>query len=187
MRLKGTVGSRSTGTAREDVAFDEVFARLYRDEFPRLFRYLDRALGDDQLATDLVQEAFTRLFDRGAMPDEPSAWLITVVNNLVRDHFRKSARRFRLLRISGDEVAPGRPAPDPDASVAAAERRSQVRAALGRLSARDRDVLLLRHSGYSYREIAAAMQLTETGVGTILLRATARFRTVFQELHGEPD
>jgi len=167
--------------------FEDEFSQLYRGEFPRLFRYLDRALGDDQLASDLVQEAFTRLLDRGRMPDEPTAWLITVVNNLVRDHFRKSARRLRLLSQSGSEIAPGPIASGAEASVDSAERRGQVRTALDRLAERDRSVLLLRHSGYSYREIATSLGLTETAVGTILLRASARFRTAFKELHGEPD
>jgi DNA-directed RNA polymerase specialized sigma24 family protein len=58
-----------------------------------------------------------------------------------------------------------------------------VRAALDRPTLRDRQALLLRHGGYSYREIAAALGLAETSVGTTLVRAGQAFRAAFQEMH----
>ena len=64
-----------TGTVAEQ--FEAALTRLYQVQFPTLYRYLDRTLGDSQLATDIAQEAFIRLYDRGSMPDEPVAWLIT--------------------------------------------------------------------------------------------------------------
>jgi RNA polymerase sigma-70 factor (ECF subfamily) len=167
--------------------FDAEFDRLFEQHFARLFRYLDRSLGDAQLAADLAQEAFVRLFDRGEMPDEPIAWLITVAANLLRDDKRRTTRRLRLLARAPDDVPHATAPPDPAAAIDQAERRDQVRAALARLAPRDRDALLLRHSGYSYREIALALGITETGVGTVLLRAGASFRKAYQELHGDPD
>jgi len=62
-----------------------------------------------------------------------------------------------------------------------------VRAALDRLTPRDRQALLLRHAGYSYREIAAALHLAEGSVGTMLVRAGQVFRAAFKEMHGAPD
>jgi len=80
----------------------------------------------------------------------------------------------------------GAPA-DPAADLEQAERIGAVRAALDTLSPRDRQALLLRHSGYSYREIAHALGLAETSVGTTLVRAGHAFRAAFQELHGAPE
>ena len=167
--------------------FDAEFDRLFEQHFAQLFRYLDRSLGDAQLAADLAQETFVRLFDRGEMPDEPIAWLITVAANLLRDDKRRTTRRLRLLASAPADVPHAAAAPDPADAIDQAERRDQVRAALARLAPRDRDALLLRHSGYSYREIALALGITETGVGTVLLRAGASFRKAYQELHGDPD
>ena len=186
MRLRLTASGRS----RSDDAvgeFDAAVARLFEQDFPRLFRYLDRALGDPELAADLAQTTFVRLLERGEMPDQPIAWLITVATNLLRDDRRRSARRLRLIAETPDDVPHGTDLPDPALSVDRDERREQVRAALARLTARDREVLLLRHSGFSYREIADALGITETSVGTVLLRAGASFRKVFEELHGDPD
>ena len=167
--------------------FEDQLTALYRQQYPALYRYLDRTLGDSQLATDIAQEAFIRLFDRGSMPDEPVAWLITVVNNLVRDDYRRTGRRLRLLEGAGYNVGHSSPTPDAAASLDQQERREQVRNALSHLSPRDRQALLLRHSGYSYREVGIALGITETSVGTILLRAGALFREVYEQLHGKPE
>jgi RNA polymerase sigma-70 factor (ECF subfamily) len=167
--------------------FDAEISALFRDEYGRVHRYLDRTLGDPHLATDIAQEAFVRLYDRGTMPDDPVAWLVTVATNLLRDEKRRNLRRTRLLALEPGSVPQAPPAPDPSATVDRNEVRTQVRDALNRLELRDREALLLRHSGYSYREIALILNVGETSVGTILLRATARFRTIYQELHGGVD
>jgi RNA polymerase sigma factor (sigma-70 family) len=189
--LTRSVGAGALDGRRERITlaseFEAELTRLYERQFPSLYRYLDRTLGDSQLATDIAQEAFIRLFDRGAMPDEPVAWLITVVNNLVRDDYRRTGRRLRLLERAGYNVGHSSATPDAAASVDQQERREQVRAALEHLTPRDRQALLLRHSGYSYREVGIALGITETSVGTILLRAGALFREVYEQLHGKPE
>jgi RNA polymerase sigma factor (sigma-70 family) len=76
---------------------------------------------------------------------------------------------------------------DPAADLERAEQIRAVRAALETLTLRDRQALLLRHGGYSYREIAAALGLAETSVGTTLVRAGQAFRAAFQEMHGAPE
>jgi RNA polymerase sigma-70 factor (ECF subfamily) len=55
---------------------------------------------------------------------------------------------------------------------------------MNRLSERDRGLLLLRAEGYSYRDMAAALQINEASIGTLLARA----KREFQRLYGEdPD
>jgi DNA-directed RNA polymerase specialized sigma24 family protein len=44
------------------------------------------------------------------------------------------------------------------------------------LPARDRQILLLHAEGYRYREIAEALNLVESGIGTYLSRARKAFR-----------
>lgn len=179
--------SRGPHSAAAMAQFDAAIAGLFRHEYGRVHRYLDRTLGDSHLATDIAQEAFVRLYDRGAMPDDPVAWLISVATNLLRDEKRRTHRRIRLLERDSGSVPQAAAAPDPSATVDRDETRAQVRAALDRLVLRDREALLLRHSGYSYREIALILNVAETSVGTILLRAAAQFRVSYQELHGDPD
>lgn len=57
-----------------------------------------------------------------------------------------------------------------------------VRRALDALAPRERALLLMRAEGYSYRELAVALQLTETSVGTLLARARVAFRKTFESM-----
>jgi len=158
-----------------DVTFGDDVARTFTGEFPRLFRFLNRLTGDADLASDLAQDAFVRLYSRGSMPDEPCAWLISVALNLFRNTRTTAARRRRLLTPFRAEAVMADPPAVPGVALENEARREQVRRALRRLSERDRQLLLLRAESYRYREIAAALELNEASVGTLLARAKRAF------------
>jgi RNA polymerase sigma-70 factor (ECF subfamily) len=164
--------------------FQESFAELFEAEFHRLFRYLDRLSGEPELATDIAQEAFVRLHQRGAMPDRPEAWLITVALNLFRNARSMSARRRRLLTAWRAEAVVADPPLTPAQATDAQESTELVRAALDQLAEREQQLLLLCAEGYSYRDIAGALRLNEGSVGTLLGRAKRAFRKAYQ---GNPD
>ena len=162
--------------------FDAAFAELFGIEYRRLFRYLDRISADPDLAADLAQEAFIRLYRRGAMPDRPGVWLITVAMNLFRNVRSTSARRHRLAAGHAEEIL----ADSPAAQEEEAELSERARQALFALPFRDQQMLLLRSDGYSYRDIAAALSLNESSVGTLLARAKRAFRAAYKEKTGAP-
>ncbi|HEX2780377.1 MAG TPA: sigma-70 family RNA polymerase sigma factor [Gemmatimonadaceae bacterium] len=160
-------------------SYEAEFRQLFDAQFASLYRYLDRLSGEPELAADLAQEAFVRLYQRGSLPDDPRAWLAAVASNLLRDERRRTARRHRILAVH-PEGAPSGAAPlAPDEAYDAATDRARVRAALDALPERERRMLLLRHEGYSYREVAHALGIRETSVGVMLARATAAFRAAF--------
>jgi RNA polymerase sigma factor (sigma-70 family) len=160
--------------------FEEQFRILFQTEFPRLFRYLDRLSGEPDLAADLAQEAFVRLNRRGAMPDRPELWLITVALNLFRNIKSTQSRRRRLLTVARAESVLADPVPTPALVQGAVESSDQVRRALSRLADREQRMLLLRAEGYSYRDIAAALELNEASIGTLLARAKRAFRAAYE-------
>jgi RNA polymerase sigma-70 factor, ECF subfamily len=163
------------------VDFEEQFVAVFELESPRLLRYLDRVSGDPDLAADLAQEAFVRLYRRRAMPDRPGVWLITVALNLFRNVRSTGTRRHRLLTHARAEGVLADPPPTPSQIGDAEESSEQVRAALGRLPVRDQQLLLLRAEGYSYRDLALALRLNETSIGTLLARAKRAFRAAYEE------
>jgi RNA polymerase sigma-70 factor (ECF subfamily) len=164
-------------------AFAQLVRQLFDAHYASLLRYLVRLSGDPEAAADIAQEAFVRLHERGSVPDDPRAWLATVANNLYRDDCRRTQRRAHLLAAGTHEIDRS-PTLAPDAAAVRDEERALVRAALERLAPRDREMLLLRHEGFSYREIAQVVGVAETSVGTLLIRATAAFRTAFTEGSG---
>jgi DNA-directed RNA polymerase specialized sigma24 family protein len=58
---------------------------------------------------------------------------------------------------------------------------------LARLKPESAQLLLLRATGHSYREIAAHLEIPCASVGTMLLRAEAAFEKCYLELFGETD
>lgn len=164
--------------------FENEFAELFESEFPRLFRVLDRLSGDPEMAADLAQEAFVRLYRRGSFPDTPAAWLITVSLNLHRNAQAKKARRSRLLSLVRAREVHSDPLPSPDAGADSNTDERRVREVLGRLPERDRRILLLRAEEFSYQEIAESLDLNLASIGTLLARAKNRFKKTYSE---DPD
>jgi len=144
--------------------------------FGPLYRYLNRLSGDPALASDLAQDTFIRLFQRGDMPDNVRGWLVAVARNLYRDERRRTTRRRRLLDARAPDSTLGDAPPAPDEQLLSDERRLAVRQALAELPERDRELLLLRHEGFSYHDLAVTLDLTESSVGTLLARAKTAFR-----------
>jgi RNA polymerase sigma-70 factor, ECF subfamily len=169
--------------APETPSFHDQYVALFEAHFQRLYRYLDRLSGEPELAADLVQDAFVRLYRRGALPDAAEAWLISVAMNLFRNARSGRARHRRLLTLARSEGVLADAARSPEEDVVAAESRLRVRGVLDRMPERDRELLLLSAEGYSYRDIAAALELNEASVGTLLARARRAFRTSYEALH----
>jgi RNA polymerase sigma-70 factor (ECF subfamily) len=159
--------------------FHDWFVELFDAHFQRLFRVLDRESGDPDLAADLAQETFIRLYRRGAPPDLPSAWLIAVALNLFRNERASLERRKRLLSARRTESLHSDPAPSPEEAAMTESERRRVRAALERLPDRERQMLLLKAEGFRYSEIAAALHIKEASIGTLLARATQAFRELY--------
>ena|SRR5688572_30473661 len=159
--------------------FEVLFAGLY----PRLYGLVYRVLGDRPECEEVLQEAFLRLsaHDVMARPDEEiAAWLRRVAVNLAfnrrRDQARFVARQERIGRLEQN----GHGA-DPAVAVLQREDQAEVRRALAELPDRQRECLLLRHSGYSYAEIAATLEVAVGSVGVLLARGEKAFREKYGE------
>ena len=174
----GDEPAKPAATAR---TFHEAFVEVFEAQFQRLFRVFDRLSGDPDLAADLVQEAFIRLYRRGAMPDMPASWLLTVAMNLFRNSRTRRSRRLTLLTRERAASVHSDPPPAPDAVVESEESRGRVRAIMDRLSERDRRLLLLSVEGFSYRDIAAAAGVRESSVGVFIARARQAFRKAYED------
>ena len=160
-------------------SFHDAFVQRFEADAPRLVRFLTRLSGEPELAADLVQEAFVKLYRRGAMPEVPEAWLVTVAMNLLRNEKTTRSRRLRLLTPARGERTMADPPSAPDAAAVSENDRRRVRAALTCLTEREQRLLLLAAEGYRYREIAVALALNEASVGVMLARAREKFRATY--------
>ncbi len=155
------------------------FDATFDANYDALVRYCRGLTGDPDFAEDVAQESLCRLFGnelRGS-PIGVRAWLFKTATHLVRDRHRVESNRKRLLEQHHDVSAEG---DSPERRLERAEARAVVRAALAHLTPRDREVLMMRYSGFSYREIADAVGLASSSVGTTLARAERRFADAMQ-------
>ncbi len=154
----------------------EDLADVYRTTYRALVRFLYRKVWDTERAEDLAQEAFARALVH--KPENARGWLFVVAANLARDEARKAARERRHLTLLESE--PSAVSHAPDKELEAAADCARVRAALERLTPRDREVLLLWDSGLSYEEVAAQTGLARGAIGTTLARARRRLVEAYE-------
>ncbi|RKS72041.1 RNA polymerase sigma-70 factor (ECF subfamily) [Actinomadura pelletieri DSM 43383] len=158
----GTVARRAAGVVRPDL--EEVFRAAY----PRVVAVAARVLGSRDEAEDVAQEVFLA-FARSSVPaGEAAGWLSVAAAHTALNHLRSGRRR-----ASREEAAEGavEVCPDIADTVVTRDERRRVRAALARLPRRQAVALVLRHSGLSYAEVAAALDLSPGSVGTVVRRA----------------
>lgn len=165
---------RSPAYEPDSVPASVEFEQLFDEIYPSLFRYCHRLAGDADLADDLAQESFVRLFDRKVEGEVPAlrVWLFKVATHLLRDRARQRDNRRKLL--ARNPVLPSG-SPDPEQELERDEAVRKVRGVLEGLDSRDRVLLLMREEGFSYREIAEAVEVAPGSVGTLLARAQRRF------------
>jgi RNA polymerase sigma-70 factor (ECF subfamily) len=160
------------------------FETIFREHFARMVGVIRRVLRSDAEAEEICAEAFLKLYRMGpgdVAEGTAGAWLYRVATRSAIDSLRRHKRRgFEEQLDAGRTDISDSPGSDPLVRLVREERIAEVRLALARLKAEKAQVLLLRHSGLSYQEIAAAMRIKPASVGTMLARAEAEFSMLYQ-------
>lgn len=159
------------------------FQSLFREHYASVARKIHALVSDRATAEDLAQEVFLRLYRKP--PDDlqrVGAWLHRVAVNISYDYLREHSRRQELqkrelqqFQVSEDAV------PSNEDIVIEHWEREVVRRVLQKLSQRDREALILKQQGFSYAEIAEQLKVSPKIMGTLLSRATDRFKRNFEQ------
>jgi RNA polymerase sigma factor (sigma-70 family) len=151
------------------------FDRLYRASFVRVVRTLASIVGSLEAAEDCAQEAFTRAYRawpkwEARVPAE--AWLHRIAINTAISYRRREQIRSLpslLMRL-------GVPPTGPDPAEQAHSRA--LLPELRRLPPKQAAAVVLRYyHGYSNREIAAVLRVSERTVGQRIADALATLRS----------
>jgi RNA polymerase sigma factor (sigma-70 family) len=146
--------------------------QVFRTTYPRVVAVAARVLGSRDEAEDVAQEVFLT-FGRSSVPaGEALGWLSVAAAHTALNHLR-SGRRRAARETAGGETAVY---PDVADAVVTLDERRRVRAALALLPRKQAVALVLRHSGLSYAEVAAALELSTGSVGTTVRRAESALR-----------
>lgn len=168
------------GAERTPAALAPAFESLFRAEYGRVVGIAHRVLADQAEAEDVAQDVFLSFY-RAHPADAPfaPAWLHAAAAHAALNALRARGRRTR--REAAEALPLNAAAPDdPATTVTKAETQDEVRAILARLPERSAALLALRYAGLSYAEIAAALDVRASSVGTLLRRAEDAFRRELQ-------
>ena len=162
------VSRSARGAVRADL--DEIFRRDYQ----RVVGVAARVLGSRDQAEDVAQDVFLS-FGRSSVPaGEARGWLSVAAAHTALNLLRSGRRRVsreETAAAAGQAVVS-----DVAEAVVTNEERRRVRAALAQLPRKQAVALVLRHSGLSYADVAAALDLSPGSVGTTVRRAESALR-----------
>ena len=143
------------------------FEDLFREEFPKVVRFVYALTRSDTIAQDAAQDAFAQLFERIASVDNPAGFVRTVAINSVRDQSRHLKVRTRVL----DTMSAGHTDPPWDLDYLAD--------ALAVLSPERRAMIVLRfYERRTVPEIAEILTVAEGTVKSGLARSLEQLRKV---------
>jgi RNA polymerase sigma factor (sigma-70 family) len=159
------------------------FRAVFLQYYTRIVAILMRLLGDRARAEEVANDSFWRLYRQPALEiNNVGGWLYRTATNLGIDALRASNRRRQheqaAAKLEAESTSAG-----PLDDVLREEKCRQVRTALASIKPVQAQLLILRNSGFSYKELAEALDLKPGGIGTMLTRAEEEFRNRYLALH----
>ena len=152
------------------------FEALFQEHWNRVCGILFRLVGDWDEAQDLALDTYEQLYRRPPKDDTNlSGWLYRVATNRGLNALRARERRARYEQKAGRLTLEEDQPEDPEDVLERKQEQAQVRITLGLMKPRSAQLLILRHSGLSYAEIASAIEVSPNSVGTLLARAEREF------------
>lgn len=164
------------------------FESLFHEYWASINRLLTRMVVDPAEAEDLALETFFRLHQyRPAFGEEFNirGWLHRVATNLALQSIRSFKRREGYELRAGKGALEEAPENQPQEIIDEQEEQRLARFALAHMNQRQAELLVMRYSGMSYKDIAAALNLSPTSIGPLLLRAEREFEQRYRALNRE--
>lgn len=155
------------------------FEHFFLEHFSRVVSVLNRMVGDRSRAEELANEAFWKIYRQPLLPSPEGnipGLLYRTAANLGIDELRARAKRQQYEEASNRLAPTASAAADPLTEILRQETRRNVRAVLAELKPAQAQILVLRHSGFSYNELAECLGVSRGSVGTMLMRAEAEFQ-----------
>jgi RNA polymerase sigma-70 factor, ECF subfamily len=162
----------------------EVLVKRYQN---RLFAVAQRMMKDRDLAAELVQEAFFRAYKNISSHSgtgSVKSWLTRIAVNTCLNEIRKR-QRLVFSERSMDSWVDSDQKSDPARKAQAGELRQKVKLEVERLTPLRQAILALAAQGYSYEEMAEAVDSTVSQVKSELFRARKKLRESLKEYRSE--
>jgi RNA polymerase sigma-70 factor (ECF subfamily) len=158
------------------------FDAIFHAHHARITRVIARVIRDPGRAEEVAVEVFWKLWrNPKAQREQAGGWLYRTAVRLSLNELRRQIRASRREEFSADHRKP----PDPEQVRAVSEEQEHVHSVLAAIKEQQAEILLLRSSGLSYEELASALELNPSSIGTLLSRAQQAFRKEYVQRYGE--
>lgn len=171
-----------------DESLMAAFESLFHEHWAPIYRLLLRMVTDPAEAEDLALETFWRLYKHYPEPQaqfNTRGWLQRVAANLALQSIRSFKRREQYELNAGRDALEQASQNQPPEIFAEKEDHRIARLALAQMNPRQAELLVMRHSGLAYKDIADALSLAPTSIGPLLLRAEREFEKQYRALTAE--
>jgi RNA polymerase sigma factor (sigma-70 family) len=151
--------------------FTPEFDLIYAREIYPLIKHIQRLGATLDVAQEIAQDTFLKLFQNFSKVRDPRSWLRTVAG---RDFCRVNmrVREYPTDEPADNESSEGRPEPE----LLLSEETMRVNAAIAKLNIGGRQVMAWTLDGYTDSEIAAVLNISEAAVRKRRSRAYAELK-----------
>jgi RNA polymerase sigma factor (sigma-70 family) len=170
---------------------DSEFETIFTTHYERVLAVLLRLLGERTQAEEVANEVFWKLYNQRngkQLGNNVGGWLCRTATRAGIDTLRAEARRKRYEHAAAfHSQATQATGAGPLHQVLRAEDCKRVRAALSGMKPAQAQILLMRAIGFSYKQVADALEVSVSGVGTLLNRAETEFRKRYMKTIGNKE
>ena len=164
--------------------FEQTFLDIYKQNADAIFRFCLLRLSDRELAKDVSQETFMKVWNYAQKKQEivnVKALMFTTAKNLIIDHYRKKKPTSLDHMMEqgfdvGVEIYQG---------LIDKMDGEQALAVLGSIPEKYRDAIYMQYvEGLSIKEIAVITSESENNISVRIHRGLQKLRSILREQHG---
>jgi RNA polymerase sigma factor (sigma-70 family) len=165
-------------TEKPKFDFDDFFI----EQWERLCEVVYHLTGDWDEAQDIALDTFIQLYRKPPQDDQNLyGWIYRVATNRGLNSLRANKRRahYESQKIYGNSEKEH--SHDPEERIERRQEKELVRKTLASMNNRSARLLVLRHSGFSYKELADIFNVSKNSIGTLLVRAGREFESIHKK------
>ncbi len=163
-----------------NVCEEHVFSSVFKDNSKTVFNYIYYKFGNEEKASDAVQEAFVKLWENCAKvsPEKAKSYLYTVANNLYLNVIKAEKVRLKYADLHSNSINKE----SPEYVLEEKQFQKKLDNALNALPENQRTTFLLnRIDGKKYSEIA---EMEGVSVKAIEKRMHLALKTLREQIDG---
>jgi len=179
--------SNEAELARQAKTDDQAFSVLYNFYFQKIYSYVIKRVGNQEIAEDIVSETFLKTFKNIDKYEHQGytfgAWVYKIATNNMIDYYRKTGRQKTVDIEAIAEPVSDRPSPEKYAEKS--EDQRMVLGIIAKMNVKDQQVLNLKFfAEMSNIEISETLGITANNAGVIVYRALKKFQKLYDKHYG---